>query len=222
MFPLGYMPLDDDGNPVPSGKLTFSRTGTATAQDTYSDSTLDTANSNPVQLDSSGRVSGKIYGDPSTGFDYRVKFSTSADVQIWVHDDVVVDGADTATFAEGSFTATITGVDAVVTGTVNYKIFANAAGTGKLCALYATSAITGTSNTTALTMTGVPAAARPTNDQLVAALMTDNNTIVTGYVRAGSSGTLTFATDEPPSGTGFTNTGTKGVPANWNIIYPLA
>jgi hypothetical protein len=110
LFPLGYMPLDDNGNPVPSGKLTFSRTGTATAQDTYSDSTLDTPNANPVVLDSAGRVAGKIYGNPASGFDYRVLFSTSADVQIWSHDDVVVDGADTATLAEGSFTGTLTGM----------------------------------------------------------------------------------------------------------------
>lgn len=75
------------GAVVPNSKLTFSRTTTSTLQNTYSDSALTTPNSNPVMADASG-VFGKIYLDPSTGFDYRCKWTTSADVQIWQEDDI--------------------------------------------------------------------------------------------------------------------------------------
>src|SRR5688572_22800480 len=102
LFPLGYVPLDDNGNPVPSGTLTFARTGTSTAQDTYSDSTLDTPNANPVVLNSAGRLTTKVYGNPTSGFDYRVTLATAAAVQVWQFDDVKVDGAASATFASGS------------------------------------------------------------------------------------------------------------------------
>jgi hypothetical protein len=89
--------LDDNGNPVPGGKLIFTRTGTSTPQDTYSDSTLLTPNSNPVVLNSAGRITTKIYGNPATGFDYRVAFTTSADVAVWSPvDDVTVDVPDVA------------------------------------------------------------------------------------------------------------------------------
>src|SRR5688572_14815292 len=152
LYPVGYIFLDDDGIPVNAGKLYAYRTGTTTEQDTYSDSTLDTANANPVVLNSSGRCTTAIYGDPSSGFDYRLTLKTSADVQIWQYDDIVVDGADTATLAEGSFTGTLTGMDAATTGTVYYRITANSAGTGKICTLFIIANLQGTSNTTAMTM----------------------------------------------------------------------
>lgn len=72
---------------VPLSKLTFSKTGTSTAQNTYSDSALTTPNANPMVADANG-VFGKIYLDPSTGFDYRVKWTTTADVLIWQEDDI--------------------------------------------------------------------------------------------------------------------------------------
>jgi hypothetical protein len=221
MFPIGYVPLDDNGNPVPSGKLAFSRTGTSTAQDTYSDSTLDTANANPVVLSAAGRLTTKVYGNPASGYDYRVRLLTSADVEVWSFDDVVVDGADTATYTEGSFTGTITGVDAVVTGTVNYRIFADSTGTGKLCQLYTTASISGTSNTTAFTMTGLPSACQTTattyGNMFVA---TDNSATVQANAHV-NIGTVTFFTDDPLSATGWTNSGTKGLLAGWSMTYPI-
>lgn len=78
-------------------KLTFSRTGTSTAQNTYSDSALTTPNANPVIADSGGTF-GKIYLDPSTGFDYRVKWTTSADVLIWQEDDIKAGSTASASY----------------------------------------------------------------------------------------------------------------------------
>lgn len=224
LFPLGYMPLDDDGSPVPSGKLTFSRTGTSTAQDTYSDSTLSTANANPVVLDSAGRVSGKIYGDPASGYDYRVKFSTSADVQIWQHDDVKVDGAATAVLAEGSFTATLTGYATPPTGTITYRIMADASGDGAVCILArrSSTAISGTSNADTLTLTGLPSACVPGEAVLAPAIVTDDGSLNAGCALISASGTtIQLTMGSPLSATGFTNTGTKGLSAGWTLIYQL-
>ena len=222
IFPIGYLPLDDNGNPVPSGKLYFERTGTSTDQDTYSDSTLSTPNANPVVLNSAGRLTTKVYGDPSSGYDYRVRLNTSADVEIWSFDDVVVDGADTATLAEGSFTGTLTGMSGATTGTIAYKIVADSAGTGKECILYAGSSITGTSNTTAMTMTGLPAACTPAAAVSPITHATDNSTVVVAMAEIGGAGTtVTFYVDQPFSNTGFTNTGTKGLYGGWTMKYPL-
>jgi hypothetical protein len=222
IFPVGYIFLDDSGIPVNAGKVYFYRTGTTTAQNTYSDSTLDTANANPVVLNSSGRATTAIYGDPSSGFDYRVTLKTSADVQIWQYDDIVVDGADTATFASGSFTGTLTGYATPPTGTVSYVVFANSAGTGKLCTLRIGSAITGTSNTTALTMTGLPAACTPAAAVYVPTITTDNGTeVISSATIAASGTTITFACDQPFSATGFTSSGTKALGTGWSITYAL-
>jgi hypothetical protein len=81
---------------VPSGKLRFRRTGTSTAQDTYSDSALSVANSNPVELDATGALTVNVYGTAATGFAYRVQLLTSADVVLWTLDDVSPQIADDA------------------------------------------------------------------------------------------------------------------------------
>jgi hypothetical protein len=221
LYPIGYVFLDDNGTPVNAGKVYFSRTGTSTAQDTYSDSTLDTANANPVVLNSAGRASTAIYGDPSSGYDYRIVLKTSADSTIWTYDDVVVDGADTATYSEGSFTGTLTGFTTVVTGTVSYRVVKNSAGTGKIAHLWIESAITGTSNATSMTMTGLPAAVTPAATRLsnVHSVL-DNSVSSIGMSSVGSTGVITFGEGADPT-SAFTGSGTKGLSGGWAISYPL-
>jgi hypothetical protein len=222
LLPPGYHPLID-GAVVPSGKLAFYRTGTTTAQNTYTDSTLLTPNSNPVQLNATGGLDTLVYGDGSTGFNYRMRVLSSADAILDTHDDIVVPGAATATLIEGSFTGTLTGMTGATTGTVNYKIVANAAGTGKLCTLYIDATISGTSNTTAMTMTGLPAACAPSVPVRCLCELTDNGQGgLLGLVNISASGTtLSFAIDQPFSSTGFTAANGKGLSAGWQISYPM-
>lgn len=222
LYPIGYIFLDDNGAPVASGRLYAYRTGTTTAQNMYSDSTLDTATANPIVLNSAGRCTTAIYGDPSSGYDYRLKLATSADVQVWQYDDVVVDGADTATYSEGSFTGTLTGMTASTTGTVDYRIVANSAGTGKLCTLYLASTLTGTSNTTALTMTGLPAACTPVGAVRLGTVIVDsgNNNDAMLTISAAAT-TITFYTDANLDAAGFTASGTKGLGGGWTVTYLL-
>lgn len=223
LFPVGHIFLDDNGAPVAAGKLYAYRTGTTTAQDTYSDSTLSTPNANPVTLNSSGRATTAIYGDPSSGYDYRLRLSTSADVQIWQYDDIVVDGADTATLVEGSFTGTLTGYASGPTGTVYYRIVANSAGAGKICTLFLGADILGTSNANSLTMTGLPVDVRPSRAVRAPCFVRDNS--VGDYIGAAtidaSGSTITFAISSPLNGGGFSASNQKGLRENWQITYPL-
>lgn len=71
---------------LPGAKLTFTRTGTTTQQNTYQDAALTTPHANPVVADSNG-VFAPIYLDPTLP-DYRVKLTTSADVLIYQQDGV--------------------------------------------------------------------------------------------------------------------------------------
>lgn len=222
IFPVGYVPLDDNGSPVAAGKLNFYRTGTTTPQNTYSDSTLTTPNANPVVLDSAGRATTAIYGDSASGYDYRVQLTTSADVQIFQFDDVKVDGANSATIAEGSFTGAITGCTAAVSPAVTYDIVQNSQGTGKVCTLLCAVGATGTSNTTAMTMTGLPSACQPSTAIRVQTTVRDNGSDYNGEVLISAAGsTITFTIDQPYNPSGFTNSGTKGIPGGWSVTYPL-
>lgn len=77
--------VDGSGNPYAGGKLNFYTTGTSSRLNTYSDSGLTSANTNPVVADINGKF-GPIYLSANTS--YKVVFATSADVTIWTWDPV--------------------------------------------------------------------------------------------------------------------------------------
>jgi hypothetical protein len=81
-FP-GYVATDGNGTPYAGAKLYFYQTGTTTNQNTYSDSALSSANTNPVVADANG-LFGPIYLDPT--LTYKAVLKTSADVTIWTRD----------------------------------------------------------------------------------------------------------------------------------------
>ena len=75
--------LDSDGNPLSGGKLyTYAAGGTVNLA-TYSDSTLSSANANPVVLDAAGRA--VVYLQAKA---YKFKLDNSSDVQQWVQNNV--------------------------------------------------------------------------------------------------------------------------------------
>ena len=80
-----FQPLDDNGAPVPGGKLTFYITGTTTKQDVYHDVDGNTPWSNPVILDDAGRAS--IFLGDSVA--YSILFQDADDAEIWTQDDVI-------------------------------------------------------------------------------------------------------------------------------------
>lgn len=102
----------------------------------------------------------------------------------------------------GTFTATLTGCTTSPTGTVTYSR------SGSVVTL-AIPQINGTSNTTAATLTGLPASLYPARSQVVPLRTTDNAVVNGGYGRVETSGVITLF---PSAALGaFTSAGTKGV-----------
>lgn len=83
----GWQFFDNNGNPLSGGKLFTYAAGTTTNQATYTSSSGNTAHTNPIVLDSAGRVSG---GEVwlTNGQRYKFVLKTSADVQLWSADNV--------------------------------------------------------------------------------------------------------------------------------------
>lgn len=104
-------------------------------------------------------------------------------------------------FASGSFTATLTGVTATVTGTVYYEIV------GNIVHMSIPTAILGTSNTTAATLTGAPAVCQPTAQRGILNVCTDNGSNALSWSLVETSGTITLRNGAAGA---FTSSGTKG------------
>lgn len=111
-----------------------------------------------------------------------------------------------------TYTATLTGCTTSPTGTIAYEKI------GTIVVLSIPS-ITGTSNSTAATLTGAPAAIRPTNSQTMLMRVIDNATGSIGTAVMDSAGTITLGLGI--TGASFTNSGTKGT-LPLTLTYPLA
>jgi hypothetical protein len=287
MTSLYYPPKFDSG--LAGAKLTFSATGTSTLQNTYTDAALTVASSNPVVADANG-VFAPIYLDPTLP-NYRVKYTTSADVLIYQADDVpsnqgiqqsirlqstnpylflydtdgstnlrkyriraagaafevqacddaeavfttilqftgnvlYSNGTEVAVTSSGSFTGTLTGVSGTITALISYVIVNN------IVTLRLNGAdFVGTSTSSAMTITGLPVAVRPSIAKaIVCSAMEDNtvtglmgnatvsgSTIIFGIARTDSTANhVVFAQS------GFTSSNVKGITSAWTITYPLA
>lgn len=83
----GWQFFDNNGNPLSGGKLFTYAAGTTTNQTTYTSLSGSTAHTNPIILDSAGRVpGGEVW--LTLGQRYKFLLKTSTDVQIWSADNV--------------------------------------------------------------------------------------------------------------------------------------
>ena len=91
--------LDNNGNPLSGGKIYTYEAGTTTPEPTYTTGTGAVAHTNPIILDSAGRVpGGQIWVNVSQ--DYKFVLTTSADVTIATYDDLMgINGTGLATNA---------------------------------------------------------------------------------------------------------------------------
>ena len=98
--------LDNNGVPLSGGKVYTYAAGTTTPLTTYTDYTGNTANSNPVILDSRGECS--IWLGTSS---YKFKLTTSTDVEVWTVDNIsVLTSSDNIIYVEsgtGAVTQTV-------------------------------------------------------------------------------------------------------------------
>jgi len=81
-----FYAVDSDGDPLVGGLLYTYEAGTDTPKETYSDPSLETENTNPVELDSRGEA--LVYGSGS----YKLVLKDSDEVTIWTVDDVTIVG----------------------------------------------------------------------------------------------------------------------------------
>jgi hypothetical protein len=84
---VGAQFFDNNGNPLSGGKIYTYEAGTTTPLATYTSSTGNTAHTNPIVLDSAGRVpaGGEIWNALRL---YKFVLKTSADVTIATYDNV--------------------------------------------------------------------------------------------------------------------------------------
>ena len=84
----GWQFFDNNGNPLSGGKLFTYAAGTTTNQVTYTSSSGNTAHTNPIILDSAGRVpnGGEVW--LANGLRYKFLLKTTTDVQLWSADNI--------------------------------------------------------------------------------------------------------------------------------------
>lgn len=120
-------------------------------------------------------------------------------------------GGSTDTEVTGSFTATLTGITTVQTGTVNYRR------EGRIIILEIPT-IAGVSNTTAATLTGMPAAIRPSATRGSACGIINNSVNAMGQCSIASSGVITLSQSDLTGA--FTAANNKGVLTS-TVVYSL-
>lgn len=94
--------------------------------------------------------------------------------------------------------------------------------TGNLVTLYSGGSLTGTSNTNAMSITGMPLALRPANPITQLCRVIDNGTQQLGTVQVTTAGTVTFGLGAVSDFSGFTSSGTKGIFGSWAIVYDVS
>lgn len=87
--------FDANGDPLSGGFVYFYVAGSTTPQNTYTDSTGNTANANPITLNSRGETPSGVW--LTEGLSYKYVLKDSAGVTIWTEDNI--DGVNDATVA---------------------------------------------------------------------------------------------------------------------------
>ena len=94
-FLHGEQFFDADGDPLAGGKLRFYDAGTSSPRTVYQDSDVAVPWSQPVTLDSAGRLTASVYISEGA---FKATLHTSAEVLVWTEDDIP--GAPEASTAE--------------------------------------------------------------------------------------------------------------------------
>ena len=82
----GWQFFDNNGVPLAGGKLYTYAAGTTTPATSYTSSNGSVPNTNPIILDSAGRVSGEVWLTSSAS--YKFTLATALDVTLWTKDNI--------------------------------------------------------------------------------------------------------------------------------------
>lgn len=110
------------------------------------------------------------------------------------------------------YTGTCTGMTTAPTVAISAYV------TGSKVTLHLSGGVTGTSNATTFTITGMPENLRPAISITQLCRVVDNGAEVLGSVQVATDGTLTFGVGVSTAGA-FTGSGTKGLLGSWGITY---
>ena len=104
----GWQIFDNNGVPLAGGKLYTYAAGTTTPATTYTSSSGLVANSNPIILDSAGRISEEVWLTSSAS--YKFTLATALDVTLWTKDNIsgIVTFADLVDFVTTTELADLT------------------------------------------------------------------------------------------------------------------
>ena len=86
-YPKGYQFFDAKGAPLAFGTLSYYVAGTTVLQDTYSDNAGTAVNTNPIALDSSGRLDVDVFLGSTANYK-EVLASSSTTVSPWPDDNI--------------------------------------------------------------------------------------------------------------------------------------
>jgi hypothetical protein len=139
----------------------------------------------------------------------------------WNGSTLAVTGSLSFTNSVQTFTPTWTGFSASPSGDLSYLDF------GAYVILWNDTGgqIVGTSNSTVMTISNLPAGITPSNDIIGPTIAIDQGGALTGQFSVLSGGTVGFSLNavtgtSVASGTaGFTNSGNKGLPTGWLVVF---
>lgn len=206
-----------------NGKVTIGApiAGTASLQ------LLNIANADALNVNSSNGGAGQSFGifvrAGSTTADYavRVMDKTQTNDYFKIRGDGAIQGRSVTSGSlvdmspdTGTFTGTMTGMTTSPTILITFR---------RMGSIYvytgAASTVSGTSNATTMTMTGIPAVAQVSTQQAVYCRVVDNGVTQLGIALLGGA-SVTFGLGSATSG-GFTAAGTKGLPVGWTVVATL-
>ncbi len=163
---------------------------------------------NLYQFGAPSLVSGTVTLQPSTA-----TYITKTSANTWSQNTLTA-----LTYNGDSYIGTITGMTAGITGTVQCRLI------GATVTIYINANLVGISNTTAMTLTGMPATFRPVSSTRTAISvgMRDNGVdSIGGVASIATTGVITFGTGINNNTAGFTAANGKGLLAGWSITYQL-
>lgn len=154
---------------------------------------------------------------------FQAEVNTGTDTVRAVTPATLKSSVNIASFEAGSFTGTLTGMTGSVQGTFQYEKH------GSIATIWLTSNLAGTSNSTAMTLTGLPAAITPVasnNVRIAAFQLLDNSLLQAANGVVNSSGVISFGmisrvTLERHFTSNFTASGQKGIQEGTLISWPV-
>ena len=121
--------------------------------------------------------------------------------------------------SEGEFTGTLTGFSGTVEGTFYWRR------EGNTVTLYTKTQVAGTSNSTSMSLGGIPSEIQPDATRSILCEVRNSGRQCLGRIQIGASATATLQSAADQNGViefvPFWNQGSKGLPQGWSVTYAL-